>query len=120
MAPLRTAVTTAALRRGTHRFASGDGKSKAVGLVRRNVSPAVKSSMVVLVHVRELPKDSRDIPQDSNEDAHRCGDVDRISVCAGSHFNESRDPSRLPTSTFYPSLSQSLVDENVSKKFEHR
>jgi hypothetical protein len=46
MAPLRTAATTAALRRATQRFVSAGGKSTVVPLVPIKISSWVNPSVV--------------------------------------------------------------------------
>jgi hypothetical protein len=48
MAPLRTALTTTALRRATQRFVSGDGKSIGVTLVRVKISLSSKLHSLTL------------------------------------------------------------------------
>jgi hypothetical protein len=106
MAPLRTAVTTAALCRATQRFVSGDGKSIAMGPVCSNRSPPVKSAMLASRACRgELAKDFADIWR-SNERF-----VINVEVTKGS------EP--LSAEPFDPSLDKSLGLEIVSKKFEN-
>jgi hypothetical protein len=102
MAPLRTAATTAALRRATQRFVPGDGKSIEVGLLRGNVSPPLKS-LVFGSHAspETEPKYWRHLEIPTN-DPQQGGDGKR-----------SAPRSMSPVD---PSFSQSLVKEVVSKK----
>ena len=69
-APLRTAVTTAALRRATQRFVSVGGRSTVAPLERIKISPSVNPSMFSNRGFSEDLGKDRDT-SDSNEDFYR-------------------------------------------------
>jgi hypothetical protein len=115
MAPLRTAATTAALRRATQCFVSAGGKSTEVQSVHIKISPSVNPSVFSSrVFGEDLGKASD--TSDSNEDYHRSRFSKQNRRFALDHALGLR-PSLV--STFYPSLSQLMIEVIVSKKIEN-
>jgi len=103
MTPLRTASTTAALRRGTQRFVSGGGKQTTLELAGGNVSSPVKS---FIFHSRASGRISFKLGR-------------HVETATSGLFQAVMPTESAPLSGehFWRSLSQSLVQEIVSGKF---
>src|SRR5262245_33372999 len=102
MAPLRTAATTAALRRATQRLMSAGGKSTVAWSVQVNISPSI---ILFVLSYRASGEDLykyRDT-SNSNEDFHRSTPALQNRRFALDHAWDLR---LFLVSTFYPSLSQ--------------
>ena len=100
MAPLRTALTTAALRRATQRFVSVGGRSTAVPLVHIKISSSVSRSVFSPRGFRDLGKAR--VTSDSNEDFIEAGSLTVSLFCARSRLRFAP----LSREHFLSSLSQ--------------